>query len=158
MFRFSIREMVLSMVIVAVAGAWWVDRRELTKQLIDSQKWQTRAGALEFALKRQSCQVQWHDSTVFIDKGKFIASIETSDQPPDWYDFDENAKLSVLDLSEGDSVFIERIKGKLRTIVYRNCRLMPGGGQWVISTTAHNPSNIINNRLMNFVPPKAHQD
>ena len=52
MFRFSIREMMLVTLVVALAVGWWIDRR-------NNARWRTRAGALEYLVRERGYRVMW---------------------------------------------------------------------------------------------------
>ena len=57
--KFSIRDLFLVTMIVALGVGWWVDRRQMGKQLDAAGKWRTRAGALEDVLSRDGRVVRW---------------------------------------------------------------------------------------------------
>jgi hypothetical protein len=56
MFRFSIRELMLVTLVVALALGWWVDRSQIMSELRqERQKGFTDAPSEESALERYSC-------------------------------------------------------------------------------------------------------
>jgi hypothetical protein len=64
MFRFSIRELLLVTVIVAMGLGWWLRERELHAQVEQARdqarKWRGGAGVLEHVLRGDGCMVEWH--------------------------------------------------------------------------------------------------
>jgi len=65
MFRFTIRELVLVTVIVAMGAAWWAERRQLNRELSVAISWQPRAEALEESLQMDGWHIEWDlDNTV----------------------------------------------------------------------------------------------
>lgn len=52
MFRFSIRELMLVTLVVAMGAGWWLDRRS-------NAHWRSRAGALEFFVREKGYRVMW---------------------------------------------------------------------------------------------------
>jgi len=71
MFKFSIREWLLAMVIVGMAMGWAVRERRLRAELDSANAWRGRAGALEFALRKSGRPVTWNfkKSLVFVFSG-----------------------------------------------------------------------------------------
>jgi hypothetical protein len=61
MFRFTIRELVLVMVIVAMGLGWWFDHRRLT-----GQGWIAVAHALANALQFEGCSVELQPRQVIV--------------------------------------------------------------------------------------------
>jgi hypothetical protein len=59
MFRFTIRDLLWVTVVVALGVAWWIDRRQMRNQLDEANKWRTRAGGLEYVLRREFGNVRW---------------------------------------------------------------------------------------------------
>lgn len=59
MFRFTIRELLLLTVIVALAVGWSRRERLLRAEVEQALRWRTRAGALEYAFKDEGRKVQW---------------------------------------------------------------------------------------------------
>lgn len=64
--RFSIRDLLLLTVIVALAVGWWVDHRKQVKESESNEKWRNRAGALEELLESQKWRVSWGESDVSV--------------------------------------------------------------------------------------------
>lgn len=62
MFRFTIREMFLLLVIVALGLGWWVDHRRMSTELASAKKWQHAAGAAEAVLNNLGWKTQWNFS------------------------------------------------------------------------------------------------
>ena len=58
MFRFTIRDLLWLMVVVALACALWVEHRRLTAAF----PWRTRAGALEQLFIDQGYKVEWNQA------------------------------------------------------------------------------------------------
>jgi hypothetical protein len=63
MFRFSIRELMLVMLVVAIGAGWAVDRKQLSE---DAQAWQKRASLVERYLLEKGWKVWWGDNSVGI--------------------------------------------------------------------------------------------
>jgi len=59
MFRFTIREMFLVVVIVALGVGWWVDHRNMAGQLAGANRWRHAAGAAEVVLKNLGWKTKW---------------------------------------------------------------------------------------------------
>lgn len=71
MLRFSIRELMLVVVIASLTLGWAMRERHLRDQLEEARLWQGRAGALEFALNDAGRGVRWNfkDSLVWVHSG-----------------------------------------------------------------------------------------
>ena len=80
--RFSIRELLLVTVIVALALGWWVDRQQHPDELRAAQRWRTRAGALEEVLHDSGWEVQWELESVHLSQGKRTIVIDTNAYEP----------------------------------------------------------------------------
>jgi len=65
MFRFTIRDVLLVMVIVGLAGAWFMDRRQLASE---AELWTSRAVDAEMAMKSDGWIVDWRDA----EKGPYF--------------------------------------------------------------------------------------
>jgi hypothetical protein len=65
--RFSIRDLLWLMLVVAMGLAWWLReghwRIELDQSSARTQVWKLRAGALEGRLISDGYQVSWHDTS-----------------------------------------------------------------------------------------------
>jgi hypothetical protein len=59
MFRFTIRELLLLTVIVAMGVGWWIDRSNLAVQAKQAETWRHCTGALEYALRYNDWSVKW---------------------------------------------------------------------------------------------------
>ena len=59
MFRFTIRELLLLTVIVALGVGWWLRERQFKSEVAKALEWRTRAGALERILKEAGWDVEW---------------------------------------------------------------------------------------------------
>jgi hypothetical protein len=64
MFRFTIRELVLLTVVVAMGIGWWVDRRPTPAVM-----WERRASALAEFLRDDGWRISWDAHTVEIRRG-----------------------------------------------------------------------------------------
>jgi len=58
--KFSIRDLLLVTVIVALVLGWWVRERQLASELARLRLWRTAAGALEHELKDDGAEIKWH--------------------------------------------------------------------------------------------------
>jgi hypothetical protein len=63
MFRFTIRELLLLTVIVALGIGWALRERQLTVELKSAEEWRGRAGALEDLLREEGWDVAWSFAT-----------------------------------------------------------------------------------------------
>ena len=59
MFRISIREIFLVLLVLAIGLGWYVDRFTLSEKLVLAKRWRKCAGALEMALRDQGWDVTW---------------------------------------------------------------------------------------------------
>jgi hypothetical protein len=62
MFRFTIRELVLLTVVVAMASGWALQYRQLRSEQARAKAWRQRAGALEHFLKTDGWRVTWEEA------------------------------------------------------------------------------------------------
>jgi len=60
MFRFSIRDVLLVILIVGMALGWSLDRSRLVNRLAKAELWRGRAGALEDILRADDAVVTWN--------------------------------------------------------------------------------------------------
>ena len=58
--KFTIRDLFLVTLIVALGLGWWVRERQLASELARLRLWRTAAGALEHVLKNDGAEVKWH--------------------------------------------------------------------------------------------------
>lgn len=88
MFRFSIREILLIIVICGLSVAWWRDHCDLTRRMVDGEYWRGCAGALEKVLGQHGCDVEWYrcnDEALITEhypKGIYTRGISTSTYEP----------------------------------------------------------------------------
>src|SRR5687767_14511096 len=77
MFRFSIRELMLVTLVVAVGIGWWLDRR-------NNARWQKRAGALEYLVREKGYRVVWEADrpVVHLFEGRTAQGIDTLSHEP----------------------------------------------------------------------------
>lgn len=87
MFRFTIREMFLLVLIVALGVGWWVDHRQMASDLADAQWWRHAAGAAESVLNSLGWKTNWNLSKDWFEAymaegssshGRFISLHEPS--------------------------------------------------------------------------------
>jgi hypothetical protein len=64
MFRFTIRDVLWLITVVALATAWWTTRNELVKASV----WRNRAGALEEVLSQHDWIVRYDDGVARLRK------------------------------------------------------------------------------------------
>jgi len=62
MFRFTIRELVLVTLVVAMGVGWWIHERQLRTERLRVVAWRQRAGALEHFLRADGWKVTWQES------------------------------------------------------------------------------------------------
>lgn len=60
MFQISIRELLLIVLLAAIALGWYVHSYQLSVELQEARRWRNRAGALEQALKDDDWDVIWY--------------------------------------------------------------------------------------------------
>jgi hypothetical protein len=87
MLRFSMRELMLVVVIVPLALGWVARERQLRSELNEAKLWRCRAGALEFALNQRGRFVRWNfkGSEVWVrdgDGSQSWAHISTTEYQP----------------------------------------------------------------------------
>jgi hypothetical protein len=61
--RFTIRDLLLVMVIVALAIGWWVDHRRLAPAAV---LWESRASALAQHMENEGVKVTWTESSTVV--------------------------------------------------------------------------------------------
>jgi hypothetical protein len=59
LIRFSIRDLALFTVIVALVLGWWMREVQLQKELARASRWRDAAGTLEYAVKEEGFDVGW---------------------------------------------------------------------------------------------------
>jgi hypothetical protein len=59
MFRFSIREVLLLVLVIGICLGWWADHYRLESQLEKALIWRTCAGGLEEVLRQTGQIVEW---------------------------------------------------------------------------------------------------
>jgi hypothetical protein len=81
MFRFSIRELMLVTLVVALGVGWWLDRRN---DAGNNALWRARAGTLEELLKGKGYRVSWVADTnrVILWNGHIGAATEVGHNEP----------------------------------------------------------------------------
>jgi len=67
MFQFTIRELVLLTLVVAMGVGWWLDRSSLTSQLKANGIWKLRANLLADQLDQRGWAVTWDDKYVQLE-------------------------------------------------------------------------------------------
>jgi hypothetical protein len=60
MFRISLRELFLLLLVVALGVGWYVDRSQLTRTLAQANRWRNVSGSLEYALKQLGFELEWN--------------------------------------------------------------------------------------------------
>jgi len=60
LMTFSLRDLFLVTVIVALGLGWWVRESQLAGELVRCRLWRNAAGALEAILKDDGAEVKWH--------------------------------------------------------------------------------------------------
>ncbi len=80
--KFSIRDLLLVTVIVALALGWWVDRQQRPQEWMAAKRWRTRAGALEEVLRDSGWQFQWEPEAVRLTKGNRTIVIDANTFEP----------------------------------------------------------------------------
>jgi hypothetical protein len=63
MFRFTIREIFLLVVIVALALGWWLDHRRMAQGVANALSWKDATGAAESLLKLEGWTIEWNRKT-----------------------------------------------------------------------------------------------
>jgi hypothetical protein len=61
--KFSIRDLFLVTVIVALVLGWWVDHWKLSHELVTANKWRNVTGALERVLEDLGYKSRWYPET-----------------------------------------------------------------------------------------------
>ena len=73
MFRYTIREIFLLVLIVALGVGWWLDHQRLTGEIANGKWWRQAAAAAEEAFWTEGWKVEWNR-----DRNAFHASNPTS--------------------------------------------------------------------------------
>ena len=63
-FRFSLRDLALTILLISIALAWFVDHQHLSGELSDAKPWRNRAGALEKMLKGNGWDIEYDSQYV----------------------------------------------------------------------------------------------
>lgn len=86
--KYSIRDLFLVTLIVALAVGWWVRERQAASQLERAKRWRNAAGTLEEMLRSEGYDVRWQfdmqPSGVEISRDSGLLlwhTIESSDEP-----------------------------------------------------------------------------
>jgi hypothetical protein len=80
--KFSIRDLLLVTVIVALAVGWWVDHRIAWHR---SVIWRNRAGGLNWIMSMEGWKTEWWEERVFAEKeGSGAYDAPTDIYAPDW--------------------------------------------------------------------------
>lgn len=64
--KFSVRDLFLVTMIMALAVGWWVDHRRKDAEVKAAAEWRLRAGAVEQTLKYLGYNIAWRKSSVEI--------------------------------------------------------------------------------------------
>ena len=59
MFRFTIRELVLLTLVVAMGVGWWVREQQMRAEIHRASRWRMAAGVLEDTLREDGWTVEW---------------------------------------------------------------------------------------------------
>ncbi len=84
MFRFTIREMFLVVVIVALCVGWGLDHQRIAGELATAKRWQYAAGAAEHALNNLGFKTEWDlkwDTLYVSDRGRSRGFRITDNEP-----------------------------------------------------------------------------
>ena len=68
--KFSIRDLFLLTLIVALAVGWWADRSRLAEDAKNGLEWKSRAEGLAYLVEEQGTEVMWLHDGVSIDPRK----------------------------------------------------------------------------------------
>ena len=81
-FRFSIRELCLIMVVCSLGLAWWLDHHRLS---LVATHWRNRAGALNWIMSMEGWKTEWWEDRVFAEKeGPGAYDAPTDIYAPTW--------------------------------------------------------------------------
>ena len=75
--KFSIRDLLLLMAIVALTLGWWVDRRQRPQELLDAKKWRTRVGGEE-VFRDLNWKIEWEPESVRLTQETRTIVIDTN--------------------------------------------------------------------------------
>ena len=64
LMTFSIRDLALVTMIVAVCVAWWADRSKLSRRAQETEVWEFRTTVLAEELRSNGGEVTWTDSKI----------------------------------------------------------------------------------------------
>lgn len=88
--KFTMRDLLLVTMIVALVLGWWVDHRYHRIQLKESEAWRHRAAALaDHLLNREKLEVVWRDVDIFVRRqdgmgSTLISAPERYEPSPVW--------------------------------------------------------------------------
>ena len=68
MFRFSMRELLVSTALAAVAVAWWIDRNRIARIAEERDVWTFRAESVAEVIRRDGGQVDWNDDEIRVSR------------------------------------------------------------------------------------------
>jgi hypothetical protein len=73
--KFSIRDLLLVTVIVALALGWWIDRSRLAIRANESEMWRHATGTMEFAIRKSGWHIRWKPDRSQVDVMLFPAKV-----------------------------------------------------------------------------------
>jgi hypothetical protein len=85
MFRFTVRELLLVTLAVAMGVGWWLRERQLSDEITRAMKSHGKAWALEKAAIDEGWRLEWFDKDqewLSIETGKTTRLYQTSAAPP----------------------------------------------------------------------------
>jgi hypothetical protein len=120
---------------------WWLDRQMMRSQLVESENWRTRVGALEYVLTDQQWCVHWDHpgSRVYVGTDKKFLFFKGPAQSVGVHYMSQLEMAKYLaTMREGDLVYVSSPENYL---IARQCHLLRKGDHYSISTIDHNPSD-----------------